>query len=326
MSDLASSRIPSAPLRAALYESHYLTAADPAGGRALWLRYTALKRPGEAARPTVWVTWFDRAAPGPLAWRVTGSGPLQTPGVGWSRSALGELGPDGARGSIAEVAWDLSWERRADELPYLPARWLYDRPLPRSSGVALVPAASVSGTLELPGGGSPVNLNGWEGMVGHNWGSEHADEWSWLHAGGLGADRAGWLDLILVRVRVGPLLTPWIAAGALCLDGRIRNITRRGRVRRQIDGVRTTVGVPLGAGATLELTVTAPSAASVRWDYASPRGGGREVRNCCVADASLRLLAPSGDRVLEVAGRFAVEHGTTVRRAEATDQVAAVTV
>ena len=42
MKNLATPRAPAAPLGAARDESHYLTATDPAGERALWLRHTAL--------------------------------------------------------------------------------------------------------------------------------------------------------------------------------------------------------------------------------------------------------------------------------------------
>ncbi|MGH2866821.1 MAG: hypothetical protein ACRDNK_04520 [Solirubrobacteraceae bacterium] len=312
MRDLAIARAPSASLGAGLYESHFLTAVDPAGGRALWLRHTTLKRPGEAARATVWLTWFDRAAPAPLPARVTAPDPLRGPGAAWSRSSLGEFGPGRARGAIAELAWDLSWESRAGELAYLPARWLYDRPVPRSNGVALAPAASVSGSIRVTADAPVVTLAGWEGMVGHNWGTEHAEQWSWLHAGGLGADQSGWIELILVRIRLGPLQTPWIAAGALCLDGRILTTARRGGIRRELDGEQTTVHVPMAAGRALELTVAAPANVTVSWDYASPRGPGRQVRNCSVADASLRLRTPNGDLACEVRGRFAVEHGATL--------------
>ena len=99
MTSLASPRAPTAPLGAALYESHYLTAADPAGGRALWLRFTALKRPGEPAHPTTWLTWFDASAAAPRALRVTADEPLTDPGARWARSSLGEMGPSGTRGA-----------------------------------------------------------------------------------------------------------------------------------------------------------------------------------------------------------------------------------
>ncbi|MGA9860294.1 MAG: hypothetical protein WBQ18_20675, partial [Solirubrobacteraceae bacterium] len=103
MHDLATARAPRAPLRTGLYESHYLTATDPAGGRALWVRHTVLKRPGEPGRPTTWMVWFDRAAGAPTCHRVTDA--AQTAGPGqygavWSRSALGWIAPTAAAGAI----------------------------------------------------------------------------------------------------------------------------------------------------------------------------------------------------------------------------------
>jgi hypothetical protein len=228
MTSLATPRAPAAPLGAALYESHYLTAADPAGGRALWLRFTALKRAGEPAHLTTWLTFFDASAEAPRALRVTAVEPLAQPGAGWARSSLGEIGPSGTRGEMSDgvgpagsgprASWELRWAPRAGEVAYLPARWLYDRPVPRSNGAALVPAGTASGALVLDG--ESIDVDGWEAMVGHNWGSEHAHQWCWMHAGRLGEDGRGWLDLALVRIRIGPLVTPWIASGALDLDGR----------------------------------------------------------------------------------------------------------
>jgi hypothetical protein len=305
---LARPRVPAAESGAALYESHYLTANDPAGGRALWLRYTALKRRGEPARPTVWLTWFDRSAARPHAIRVTAQEPLGDPGPAWSRSSLGELSPAGASGTIEGVSWSLEWEPRAPELPYLPAGWLYDRPIPRSNGAALIPLATVRGTLELAGAGT-LNIDGWDGMLGHNWGSEHADHWTWIHAGGLGEDRSGWVDLALVRVGLGPLLTPWLAGGAVRLGGHTHRAARRGGVRHELHGETASIAVPLAGRARLELELTAPETATVSWDYASPRGPGRRVRNCSVADGRLTLRSDSGPRTLELEGRVAVEHG-----------------
>jgi hypothetical protein len=53
-------------------------------------------------------------------------------------------------------------------------------------------------------------------MVGHNWGSQHAERWIWLHALSESGD---WLDAAIGRVRLGPVTTPWVASGAVSLDG-----------------------------------------------------------------------------------------------------------
>jgi hypothetical protein len=316
MTSLARPRAFSTSLGSALYESHYLTAGDPAGGRAVWLRYTALKRTGKPAHATIWLTCFDRSAPAPRALRVTAPEPLRDPGEGWSSSSLGEFGPAGARGAIKEAgasgtigqaSWELSWQPRASELPYLPARWLYDRAVPRSNAAALVPAATAMGVLTLDG--EETSLDGWEAIIGHNWGTEHAHEWCWVHIGGLGEDRRGWLDLALARIKLGPLLTPWIATGAVDFDDRRYVPARLRRVACDRAGELTDVRLSLSPSASLELAITAPGHAGIKWDYDSPTGPGRLVENCSVADATLRLDSPTGSRSVAVTGTVAVEHG-----------------
>jgi hypothetical protein len=48
---------------------------------------------------------------------------------------------------------------------------------------------------------------------------------------------------------------------------------------------------------------------TVTWDYASPRGPGRVVDNCSVADARIAVETADGTRSLAVTGSAAVEHG-----------------
>jgi len=302
-------RAPAAPLGAALYESHYLTAASPDGGRAIWVRHTALKRPGQPAHPTAWLTLFDGSAPAPRALRVTAAEPVADPGESWWRCSLGDIGPGRAHGEIGEPggSWDLAWQPRAGALPYLPAPWLYDRPFPRSGGAALMPAGTTDGRVVLDG--EQVIIAGWEAMVGHNWGSDHAHRWCWLHAGGLGDDGLGWLDLVLVRIRLGPAVTPWIASGALALAGRRWAPAPMRRVTCARSEERTSVAVSLSPRAALDLSIVAPRHATQTWDYAAPRGPGRLVDNCCVADLRLRLTSRGFTADLSATGVAAVEHG-----------------
>jgi hypothetical protein len=318
MSSLATPRTPRASLSSQLYESHYITATDPAGGRALWLRYTALKRTGSPARATNWMTYFDTSAPCPRALRITAPEPLRDPAEQWSTSSLGEFGPAGACGAIGgndtpaavrEASWRLHWEPRAPELRYLPALWMYDRAVPRSNAAALVPVATTKGVLTLDG--QQISLDGWDAIIGHNWGVEHPYEWYWIHAAGMGEDRLGWLDLVLVRIKIGPLLTPWIATGALHLDDHRYSPAPLRRVVCDRAGEQTTVRLSLSPRSTVELAITAPSHAGVSWDYASPRGPGRLVDNCSVADATLRLRSPTSSRSLTLRGTVAVEHGAS---------------
>lgn len=300
-------RAPGAAPGAPLYESHYLTAVAPGGGRALWVRCTSHKEKGETARGTLWCTSFDRDAAAPVARRTTDPRPLAAPPAGaWAAIDGASIGPGHATGTLEDCSWSLTWHADAPALPYLPSEALYDRPIPRSNGVALVPAATFTGTAEIAG--AHVDLTGWRGMVGHNWGADHADRWIWLHATGLGdGDPDGWLDMVLARVRVGPLLTPWLPAGGLQHRGELTRIgapQARG-MTVDIDGDRVVVDLPRVAGG-LRLQTTSPAAATVHWDYDSPGGGGRDVRNCSVASAQLSV---GGAAPIDLDGHVAVEVG-----------------
>jgi hypothetical protein len=307
---------PRAPFTAAgarLYESHYLTVVHPRGGRALWLRYAALKAPGEPARGTLWCTFFDAATPvgtaaRPIARRTAAPQQLDAPRRGiWAEIDGAAIAPGHAEGALEDCRWSLVWQPQQPPLPYLPSLRLYDRRLPRSNGAAVAPTARFMGEAEIAG--THHDLSGWRGMVGHNWGSDHPDRWIWLHAFGLGPrDPDGWLDLVLARVRIGPLLTPWLPAGAVCVDGTQRRVGARAArgIRVEHADERVALAIPRVGGGGLCLRAESPAAHTARWDYASPDGGGREVSNCSIATATIRLGA-SPEFVVDRA--FAVEIG-----------------
>ncbi|MCU1588298.1 MAG: hypothetical protein JWN31_1791 [Frankiales bacterium] len=230
MRDLAQLRTPGVPLARGLYESLYLTATAPEGDRALWLRHTWLKVPGQPAEPVLWVTWW-----GPRL--------VQTRGPGTA-----ELTASSSRGALGAHAWDLSWSADHEPVPYLP-KGLYDKSFPRSNAVLLVPHGTVDGTFD------GVDLSGWSAVVGHNWGAEHAHEWEWLH----GSNGDDWFD----QLRVKPVrLAPWLTLATTCIGGQ----TNRSRRPMPVD---------VTWGSTVE------------WDYASPKGRDRSVRNSSVASAVL---------------------------------------
>jgi hypothetical protein len=307
--NLDAPRAPAAAYDAQLYESHYLTAADQTGGRAVWLRYTALKERHQEARGSLWCTYFTAGAP-PHARRSELPEVLQAPQPErWARVGDAWIAPGGAHGSLDDCSWAARWRAQAAPLPYLPWERLYDRPLPRSNGVAIVPDAVFEGSLEI--GGTSVDLAGWRGMVGHNWGADHADRWIWLHVPGLAPrDPTGWLDLVLVRVRLGPALSPWLAAGALTLDGSRLGIraseTLRG-LRVAVAGSLVRIELPRWSRCGLAVEVGLPAAQTVEWDYQSPGGGGRHVRNCSVASAVVKI---GGEGPVEAREIVAVEIGS----------------
>src|SRR5439155_17774396 len=80
----------------------------------------------------------------------------------------------------------------------------------------------------------------------------------------------GWLELAVARVRVGGRLLPWVANGALALDGERTRLG--GLARRRGLAVRAAPGaldatVP-GAGARVALAVRAEPGQTVAFEYA----------------------------------------------------------
>lgn len=294
------------------YESWYLRAVHPTEPRGLWIRYTVSVPPGGTPTGQLWCTWFDRSAPHPRAVRVD-AGPPASGNDAWIRFGENVFGPEGvvgeARSQECAARWSLRFAGGAEPLRHLPRPWMYTARLPRTKLMSPLPTTVFDGTLELDG--ETVDIAGWPGMVGHNWGEQHAEQWIWLH--GLGfADRGTdtWLDLAVGRIRVGPVTTPWVANGVLSLDGERIRLGGLGRgVAVTATDDRCVVRVP-GAGATVTASVAAPPEAFVEWDYANPDGSMHRVVNCSVADLDLRVERRDGTPVaLTAAGRAAYELG-----------------
>jgi hypothetical protein len=274
--DLAAPRFPAVGARDAFYESYYLTAYDPDAPRALWVRHTVWKSPGGTPVASVWRTFFD--LDGPHADKRStpelSVGPLIRVG-----DAL--LAPDHA----TSPDWDLAWTGDDPEFAHLPLPFLYAAPLPRTKSVSLRPRLTFTGEVRVDG--RAIDLTGWSGMLGHNWGSEHAERWIWLR--GAGDDWV--LDMVLGRLKVGPVSTPWIANGMLERDGhrsRLGGLGRPVRVEDREDGCRVRVS-------GIELQVEAPVGSLVGWTYSDPKGGHHDVVHSSVS----RMTVRSGGETLQ---------------------------
>ena len=139
-------------------------------------------------------------------------------------------------------------------------------------------------------------MHDWPGTIGHNWGTQHAERWVWLHAAGFdGHSLDTWIDIAIARVRVGPLVLPWVANGALSIDGVRYRLGGIGRVH-QTKITESVKGCELslrGPDIGLEGRVTADPAQSVGWAYADPGGGSHDVLHNSLAEMTLRVTHPS---------------------------------
>jgi hypothetical protein len=273
------------------YESHYLRAVDPERPRGAWIRHTTHQRPGAAPTGALWCTVWDAEAGPPYAVKQSLDGPPPA-GFHASASALGR-----------SASWELDAAGQEPPLRHLPRAWMYRAPLPRTKLESPRPDAVFTGWVEA--GGRRTEVAGWRGMVGHNWGSEHAERWVWLHAVLLEDAPGAWLDVAFGRVRVGRTVTPWVANGAVSVDGRRYPLGGLGRVRStRVDArpgaLRAVVG---GAGVLVRAAVTAPAGQTVAFEYADPAGGTHHALNCSIAEVHLRVERP-GRPPLELASAF----------------------
>ena len=303
------------------YESFYLRATAPEGGRGFWVRYTVRVAPGEEPSGSLWFTWFDGA--GPTATKLTcqdvqGAGAATEP---WVQIAGATIGAGRATGLIVDAphrppaGWDLHFTGEP-AFEQLNRAWMYSAPLPRTKPVSLHPMARITGTVTVDGKDHAVDR--WPGMVGHNWGSQHAHRWIWLH--GMGFDRHGddtWIDVVLGRIRLGPVLLPWVACGGISLQGRRVALGGLGRMRATVvrehpTGAQLTLPGP--DGSSVRVDVGADRERFVGWAYADPDGHTHDVANCSIADIEVTVRRPKRpDLTLRASGTAAYELGMQER-------------
>jgi hypothetical protein len=270
--------------------------AEPVG---VWLRYTVRKPPGRAPSGSLWCTVFDARRGRPFMHKSS-TDDLRVPADGWIAVGDSAIGADYAHGHCGQAHWSLRFASRERELRHLAPEWLYRTPLPRTKLTSPAPAASFDGTIELAGRDA-IELRGWPGMVGHNWGSEHAERWIWLHALAFAEEPGAWLDVALGRLLIAGRMTPWVANGALCLDGerhRLGGLTARPtRVDESPDGCSLALGGTHGL--KLHASVEVPTQSAAGWRYADPDSerspvAQHDVLNCSVAAVELTVNTPDG--------------------------------
>jgi hypothetical protein len=269
------------------YESWYLKASHPSEPLGVWIRYTTHQKPGGPERGSLWFTLFGDGPPKAAKVTLEPSALARGDGafirIGESKFCDGQV-----RGAALDAQWDLTFEHSEAELRHLPREWMYKAPVPRTKLTSPFPAAQFCGTVTF--GEQTVELDHWPGMVGHNWGSEHAERWIWLNGSNFeGKGNDTWLDAAIGRIKIGPWTTPWIANGVVSIDGRrhvLGGIERaRGtKIDEHPDHCRLTLP---GPDLTVSGEVRAPRERFVGWVYADPDGSEHNTVNCSIAELTL---------------------------------------
>jgi hypothetical protein len=310
-------RFPEIPADAGHYESFYLKTAHPSAQLAAWIRYTVHKRPSEPARGSLWFTLFrGGSSEGPLAVKATlgpealGVGDDHYIHVGDSRFEPGRVVGSAAAGG-QEASWMLEFDTSEPPFRHLPREWMYRASIPRTKLLSPYPNARFRGYVKL--GERRVGVDDWPGMVGHNWGSQHAERWIWTQGAAFEGKGGGtWLDAALGRVKVGPLTTPWIGNGVLCLDGERHRLGGAERMRstevsERPDGCELVLP---GKGMKVRLSVGSDRGNFVGWVYSDPDGSQHNTVNCSIAQMRVTVERPGASALeLHTASGAAYELG-----------------
>ena len=305
-------RFPEVPAKAGHYESFYLKLNRPDGGQAAWIRHTVHKRPGEEPTCALWFVLFDADAAGPRATkRQFGADQLSTAPDVYIRVADATLTDGRATGrvetDVLAARWDLTFADSHEPFHHLPRDFLYRSRLPKTKFLSPYPDAVFDGALEV--GGDRIEVSGWRGMMGHNWGSEHAERWVWIQGSGFeGRSPEDYFDMAVGQIKVAGRTTPWVGNGMLMLDGTAHRLGGFGHIpSTEVSAEPNTARFELkGADAKVTGTVSAPAKDFVAWIYADPVGPEHNTLNCSISDLNLDV---------ELDGRPAQR--LTVRRAAA---------
>jgi hypothetical protein len=310
-------RFPDVAEKAGHYESFYLKLTQPGGGRGAWIRHTVHKRPAEPPTGALWFVLFDSSAAAPRATkRQFGPDELAAPPDSYIRVADATLTEDRATGRVAtdvlEARWDLSFADTHEPFHHLPRDFLYRARFPKTKFLSPYPDAVFNGLLEVDG--ERIEVQGWRGMIGHNWGAEHAERWVWVQGSGFeGRSPEDFFDMAAGRIKFAGATTPWVGNAMLMLDGQAHRLGGFGRITsteiaEQPTGARFELK---GKGVGVTGSVRAPAKEFVAWIYADPVGPEHHTLNCSISDLDLQVeLDGRPTETLEVSGAAAYEFGT----------------
>ncbi len=303
-------------------ESYFFKLNDPEGRRALWVKATVLARLGAGRLPVAeaWAIAFDRDG-GHVAAKET----VPVAKARFAPDALGiqvaELVVEEGRlrgavtgsaltGSRARIAFDLRFDAGAPALVPFPSARMYSGPLPSSKLVSPHPDSRFEGSYSVDG--ERVDVAGWRGMQGHNWGTKHAELYAWCHANQWDDDQDFVLEGLTGRVKVGPVLAP--ALTLVCVRHRGVRYDMNGpltllRARGEI-GARRWSFQASSALAEVSGEVWAETRDFVGLAYENPIGDTTYCLNSKIARARVRLAVRGRPPLDLITRAAALEIGT----------------
>jgi hypothetical protein len=187
---------------------------------------------------------------------------------------------------------------------------MYDGPLPSTKLVSPYPDARFTGHYAVDG--ARVEVAGWRGMQGHNWGTRHAERYAWGHCNQWDDDDDLIVEGATARVKVGPLLAPPLTV--LCVERRgVRYAFNEPLVllrSRGVLGARAWAFHAESRLARVEGELTAETRDFVGLHYENPDAAMTYCLNSKIAAGTLRLAVKGRPALTAHTRAAALEIGT----------------
>ncbi len=207
------------------YESFYVKANAPDRRLGLWIKHNLMAPAGSDAPPfgESWAVLMDGDAGEHLvAKRVVPADEVElSPPGGIVRLGPALLTDSRAEGEIPDergrlsAAWAVDLAGDEPPLLHLPAAWMYTAAFPRKKMLTPRPFLELSGTFRV--GDREVDLGGWTGLQGHNWGRAHAVDYAYANANRFHQRHDARFDGFSARIALGSVTTPRLTACVLRL-------------------------------------------------------------------------------------------------------------
>lgn len=255
-----------------IYESNYLKGNSPDGNRAFWLKHNLLRPSNGPAKAELWAVLFERDAAPVVVKREVGWSALELDGNAVGLKA-GEVSLDrwSAKGSIADVAWDLKLSAGQAPLFHFRHEAMYTAAFPKKKVLTPAPNLHFDGSITV--GSERWDVADWVGLRGHNWGTEHAHTYAY---GSINAwddgDPTRTVDGFSSRVKLGDRLSPWLSS-VVCRNPFARNNGLRHLLTRtDVRPWQWSIGWTRLHRGALQLELAAPAERFVGLRYAHPDG------------------------------------------------------
>lgn len=276
--------------------------------RALWLKVTFLRRTvgRKDAVIEAWAMAFNLGKPGQgdphaaLKQTWAASEAEVAPGCLYVRVGDVELSQGHAAGTLTDdatgetITWDLDYTTEHQGFHHLPYPWMYEGRVPKSKANSPQIDSRFSGSVTV--NGVTTKVDDAPGMLGHNWGSQHAEDWTWVHCNRWTGLEGVVFEGVTSRVKMGPIVTPRLTVLHLRIPG--ERITMNGLrqlvgTKSRPEGLRWAFSGRSG-DRRLEGWFSAPVERFIGVDYHDPDGRTVHCMNTKIADGEIALYGRGG--------------------------------